>query len=164
MRYFKSIKERDPAARHALQIILTYPGFKAMFWFRVAHFFYKIHFKLLAEIITYITRRRTGIEIHPAAKIGKRLFIDHGMGTVIGETSIIGDDCTFYHGVTLGGNGYDKDKRHPTLGNNVTVGAHAQLIGNINIGNHARIGANATVVKDVAEYEVVIGPRALPKE
>jgi len=111
--YFKSIKERDPAARYALQILLTYPGVKAMIWYRVAHFFWKIHFKLLAEFITYLTRNRLGIEIHPGAKIGKRLFIDHGSGVVIGETSIIGDDVTMYHGVTLGGRGTSHGKRHP---------------------------------------------------
>ena len=159
MGYFKSIKRRDPAARHALQIIMTYPGFKAMFWHRVAHFFYKIHFKLLSEIIACITRFRTGIEIHPGAKIGKRLFIDHGMGVVIGETTIIGDDVTIYHGVTLGGRGLEKTKRHPTIGNNVIIGAHAQVLGNITIGNNVSIGANATVVNDVLSNSVVVGPK-----
>jgi serine O-acetyltransferase len=155
--YFKSIKERDPAARHFLQIILCYPGVKALFWYRVAHFFWKIHFKLLAEYITYISRCRFAIEIHPGAKIGKGLFIDHGAGTVIGETSIIGNYCTMYHGVTLGGTGHECCKRHPTIGDNVIIGAHAQLLGNIKIGNNVKISANCTVLYDVPDGQTIIG-------
>lgn len=155
--YWKSIKERDPAARHYLQIILTYPGVHALIWYRIAHFFFKIHFKLLAEIITYLVRCHINIEIHPGAKIGKHFFIDHGTGVVIGETSIIGDNVTIYHGVTLGGHGTERGKRHPTVGNNVMIGAGATVLGNIVIGNNAKIGANATVLNDVPENATVIG-------
>lgn len=157
--YFKSIKERDPAARNWFQILLCYPGVKAMIWYRVAHFFWKIKFKLLAEFITYVTRNRLGIEIHPGAKIGKRLFIDHGNGVVIGETAIIGDYVTMYHGVTLGGRGTSHGKRHPTVGNNVVIGAGALLLGNITIGDGARIGANATVIHDVDVDSTVVGTK-----
>ena len=160
--YFKSIKARDPAARNIIQILLCYPGVKAMIWYRVAHFFWKIKFKLLAEFITYLTRNRLGIEIHPGAKIGKRFFIDHGSGVVIGETSIIGDDVTIYHGVTLGGRGTEHGKRHPTVGNNVVIGAGALLLGNITIGDNAKIGANATVIHDVDVDATVVGTKGLP--
>lgn len=157
MSYIQSIKERDPAARHWLQIILLYPGVRAIFWYRIAHFFWKIHFKFLAESIMFLIRRRYSIDIHPGATIGKRLFIDHGSGVVIGETAIIGDDCTIYHGVTLGGRGTAHGKRHPTIGNNVMIGAGAQLLGNITIGNDVRIGANSTVLDDIADGQVMIG-------
>lgn len=159
IKYFKSIKERDPAARHFLQIILTYPGVQAMFFYRIAHFFYLIKLKLIAEIIMYIVKMITNIDIHPAAKIGKRLFIDHGLGVVIGATTIIGDDCTIYQGVTLGGRGHETGKRHPTLGNNVLVGAGAKILGNINIGNNAKIGANAVVLHDIGEGKTAVGPK-----
>jgi len=155
--FFKSIKLRDPAARNNLQIILTYPGVKALINYKIAHFFWKIHFKLLAELITYHTRKKYSIEIHPGAQIGKNLFIDHGTGVVIGETSIIGDNVTIYHGVTLGGRGLVHGKRHPTVGDNVIIGANAQLLGNITIGDNARIGANATVLYDVLENQTIVG-------
>lgn len=158
--YFKSIKERDPAARNCFQILLCYPGVKAMIWFRVAHFFWKIKLKTLAEFITYLTRNRLGIEIHPGATIGKRFFIDHGNGVVIGETTIIGDDVTIYHGVTLGGRGMSHGKRHPTVEDGVIIGAGAMILGNITIGQKAKIGANATVIYDVNAGETIIGEKA----
>jgi serine O-acetyltransferase len=157
--YLKSVKERDPAARNYLQIILLYPGVKAIFWYRIAHFLYKIKLKLIAETIMYFVRMIHGIEIHPAAKIGKRLFIDHGMGVVIGETAIIGDDCLMYHGSTLGGTGKEHKKRHPTLGNNVMVGAGAKILGNITIGDNAKVGANAVVLHDVPTGKTVVGEK-----
>lgn len=156
-KYFKSIKERDPAARHFLQILLCYPGVHALIWFRIAHFFWRIHFKLLAELITYLVRCHINIEIHPGATIGKNFFIDHGTGVVIGETTIIGNNCTLYHGVTLGGHGTEHGKRHPTVLNNVMIGAGATVLGNITIGNDAKIGANATVLQDVPDGATVIG-------
>jgi serine O-acetyltransferase len=155
-KYLKSIKLRDPAARNYLQILLLYPGVHALFWYKVGHFFWKIKFKFIAELISLITRFFTGIEIHPGAIIGKRLFIDHGYGVVIGETSVIGDDCTIYHGVTLGSNKYDLKKRHPTIKNNVIIGSHAQIIGNIVINDFAIIGSNAIVTKDVGEGKIII--------
>ena len=157
IKYLKSIKLRDPAARNYLQIILLYPGVHALFWYKVSHFLWKIKFKLIAELISSITRIFTGIEIHPGAIIGKRLFIDHGTGVVIGETSIIGDDCTIYQGVSLGGTGKERGKRHPTLGNNVMVGAGAKILGNITIGDNAKIGANTVVLSDVPPASTVVG-------
>lgn len=156
--YLRSVKERDPAARHYLQIILLYPGVKALFWFRVASFFYKkLHLKLLGEFIMYLVRKFHGIEIHPAATIGKRLFIDHGHGVVIGETAVIGNDCTIYQGATLGGTGKEKCKRHPTLGNNIMVGAGASILGDITIGDNAKIGANAVVLDNIEPGKTVVG-------
>ncbi len=155
--YFKSIKKRDPAARHFLQIILTYPGVHALFFYKIAHFLYKIKLKLIAEIIMWIARFITHIEIHPGAKIGKRLFIDHGCGVVIGETAIIGDDCTMYHGVTLGGRKFEHVKRHPTIGNNVMLGTGSRILGNVNVGNNVTVAANAMILKDVPDNETVIG-------
>lgn len=155
--FFASIKQRDPAARNSLEILLLYQGVHALIWHRVAHFFYKIKFKFLARLIMNVTRRTTGIEIHPAAQIGKNLFIDHGMGVVIGETAVIGDNCTIYQGVTLGGTGKEHNKRHPTLGNNVVVGAGAKVLGNITIGNNVKIGANSVVLKDVPDDCTVVG-------
>ncbi len=157
MGYFKSIKERDPAARHWLQILFLYPCVRVMFWFRIAHFFYKIKLKFIGEGIMFLLRRRYGIEIHPAAKIGKRLFIDHGVGVVIGETTIIGDDCTIYQGVSLGGTGKEKGKRHPTIGNNVMIGAGAQILGNVTIGDNTKIGANTVVLHNVESNQTVVG-------
>lgn len=159
-RFLKSIKERDPAARNYLQIILLYPGVHAIFWYRIARFFYVIKLKLIAEIIMSLVRFFTGIEIHPGAKIGKCLFIDHGHGVVIGETAVIGDYCTLYHGSTLGGTGKEKCKRHPTLKNNVMVGAGAKILGNITIGDNVKIGANAVVTFDVPDNKTVIGQKA----
>ena len=159
-RYLKSIKRRDPAARNYLQIILLYPGVKAIFWFRIARMFYVIKLKLIAEIIMYFVRTIHGIDIHPGARIGKNLFIDHGTGVVIGETAIIGDNCTMYHGSTLGGTGKEHSKRHPTLKDNVMIGAGAKVLGNIVIGNNVKIGANAVVTFDVPDNKTVIGQKA----
>ena len=162
--FLKSIKERDPAAKSTLSIILTYPGVKAVFFYRIANFFHLAGFHLLAKIISQLIRFFTGIEIHPGAKIGKNLFIDHGMGVVIGETSDIGDNVTIYHMATLGGispsiNSEDQreTKRHPTLQDNVVVGSGAQVLGPITIGKNAKIGANAVVTKDVPENGVMVG-------
>jgi len=149
--------ERDPAARSTFEIITTYPGFHAQMLHRVSHrlWLWKLHW--LARVISNITRLFTGIEIHPGAKIGSRFFIDHGMGVVIGETAVIGDDCTLYHGVTLGGTSWQKGKRHPTLGNGVVVGAGAKVLGPIEIGDGARIGSNAVVVKTVPQGATAVG-------
>ncbi|MGN1066475.1 MAG: serine O-acetyltransferase [Candidatus Fimimonas sp.] len=155
--FFQSIKQRDPSARNALEILLLYPGVKALIYFRVAHFFQKIHLKFLARALSMWCRFLTGIEIHPAAKIGKNLFIDHGNGVVIGETAEIGDNCTIYQNVTLGGTGKEHNKRHPTLLNNVIVGAGAKVLGNIVIGNNVKIGANSVVLKSVADDCTVVG-------
>lgn len=152
-----SVFERDPAARNLWEVILCYPGIHAVWGHRIAHWLWKHHFKLFARWFSQLMRGLTGIEIHPGAKIGKRLFIDHGMGVVIGETAEIGDNVTLYHGVTLGGTSLNKGKRHPTLGNNVVVGAGAKVLGAITIGENSRIGANAVVVKDVPPNAVVVG-------
>lgn len=158
----KNIKKKDPAAKNVLEIILLYPGFHALVFHRIAHFFYKIKLFFIARLISQISRFITGIEIHPGAKIGKRLFIDHGMGIVIGETTEIGDDCTIYHQVTLGGTGKDKYKRHPTLGNNVMVGTGARVLGPICIGDNVKIGAGAIVLKEVHDNTTVVGIPAKP--
>ncbi len=162
--YLESIKKRDPAAKSILSIILTYPGVKAVFFHQVSNFFYKAGFDLIARIISQTIRFFTGIEIHPGAKIGKNLFIDHGMGVVIGETSEVGDNVTIYHNVTLGGSSPSIDserqrheKRHPTIGHDVVIGSGAQIIGPIKVGNNARIAANAVVVKDVPENATMVG-------
>ena len=162
--YLESIKKRDPAAKSILSIILTYPGVKAVFFHQISNFFYKAGFDLIARIISQTMRFFTGIEIHPGAKIGKNLFIDHGMGVVIGETSEIGDNVTIYHNVTLGGSSPSIDserqrheKRHPTICNDVVIGSGAQIIGPIKVGNNARIAANAVVVKDVPENATMVG-------
>ena len=149
--------DRDPAARHVFEIITTYPGVQAIQWHRVSHWFWKRNFKWVARFLSTISRWVTGIEIHPAVKIGRRFFIDHGMGVVIGETAEIGDDCTLYHGVTLGGTSWKEGKRHPTLANNVVVGAGAKVLGPICLHDGVRIGSNAVVVKDVVAGETVIG-------
>ena len=162
--FLESIKSRDPAAKSVLSIVLTYPGVKAVFFHKLSHFFYVAGFDLVARIIAQTIRFFTGIEIHPGAKIGKNLFIDHGMGVVIGETSEIGDNVTIYHAVTLGGSSPSIDserqrheKRHPTIGNDVVIGSGAQIIGPVNVGNGARIAANAVVVKDVPENATMVG-------
>ena len=155
----RSILKRDPAAKSLLEVILLYPGYHAVLNHRVAHAFYRAHLFFLARAISQLSRWLTGIEIHPGAQIGKRLFIDHGMGVVIGETAIIGDDCLIYHHVTLGGVNLEPVKRHPTLGNNVMVGAGATILGNITIGDGARIGANAFVLHDVEPGRTVVGHR-----
>lgn len=148
---------RDPAARNRLEVLLTYPGVHALFMHRLAHGLWKRHWRLLARIIAAFSRFWTGIEIHPGACIGQRFFIDHGMGVVIGETAEIGDDCTLYHGVTLGGTSWQPGKRHPTLGNGVIVGAGAKVLGPIVVGDQARIGSNAVVVKTVPAGATVVG-------
>lgn len=151
------IKDKDPAANNILEIILCYPGLHALIAYRLAHKLYKWEIPLLPRIISYITRIITGIEIHPAAKIGRRFFIDHGEGVVIGATTIIGDDVLIYQQVTLGGTGKEQGKRHPTLGNNVIVGAGAKVLGNITLGDYVRVGAGSVVVEDVPEYSTVVG-------
>ena len=163
-RQVENIKKSDPASRNTLSIILLYPSIHAIFVYRIAHFFYKIHFYFLARLLSQISRFFTGIEIHPGATIGKGFFIDHGMGAVIGETSVVGDDVKMFHGVTLGGVGNQKGKRHPTVGNNVTIGAGAKVLGNIYIGEHANIGANAVVLKDVPPFTTAVGVPAEIKE
>ena len=157
--YINSIKQRDPAARNFIQIILTYAGVQAVFWYRISHFLYIHQFKFLAEFITYLVRSNLNIEIHPAAKIGKRLFIDHGTGVVIGATAVIGDDVTIFHGVTLGGigRGDSSGKRHPTVENNVMIGAGAKILGNITLGEGCLIGANAVVLSDVPKKSTAVG-------
>jgi len=162
--YIKSIMDRDPAAKSKLGIILTYPGVKAIFFHRLANFFSKARFTLIARIISQSSRFLTGIEIHPAAKIGKNFFIDHGMGVVIGETAEIEDNVTLYHSVTLGGispstnSGEQRGiKRHPTLKNNVVVGSGAQVLGPIIVEEFAKIGANAVVTRDVPEHAIMVG-------
>lgn len=152
----KNIMKKDPAARNILEVIILYPGFHILVFHRLAHFLYKHRFLFLARLISQIGRFLTGIEIHPGAKIGRRLFIDHGMGIVIGETTTIGNDCTIYHNSTLGGTGKDKYKRHPDLGNNVMVGAGSKVLGPIKIGNNVKIGANATVLTDIPDYTTVV--------
>ena len=153
----RAIKKHDPAASSLLEVILLYPGYHAVLYHRVAHVLYQFHFRFLARLVSQVSRSLTGIEIHPGAQIGKRLFIDHGMGVVIGETAIIGDDCLIYHGVTLGGRGEKHIKRHPSLGNHVMVGAGAKVLGNIYIGDHVKIGANAVVLHSVEPHHVVAG-------
>ena len=153
----QSVFHRDPAARNSLEVVLTYPGLHAVMLHRLAHGIWKRNFKLLARIISTFSRWLTGIEIHPGATIGHRFFIDHGMGVVIGETAEIGDDVTLYHGVTLGGTTWNKGKRHPTLGNNVVIGAGAKVLGPILIGNNARVGSNAVVTKDVPSDATAVG-------
>ena len=142
-------RAKDPAARNRLEVALAYPGVHALWGHRISHFLWKINLKLLARIHANLVRSATGIEIHPAAKIGRRFFIDHGMGVVIGESAIIGDDVMLYHDVTIGARGYDLGKRHPTLKNDVIVGAGARILGNITIGEHAVISANSVILKDV---------------
>lgn len=147
----KAVLDRDPAARTGLEVFLLYPGINAVMWHRAAHFLYKHHIKFLARWISQTVRFFTGIEIHPAAKIGRRFFIDHGMGVVIGETAEIGNDCTIYQGVTLGGTGKEKGKRHPTLGDNVMVGAGAKVLGPFKIGNNVKIAAGAVVLEEIPD-------------
>jgi serine O-acetyltransferase len=153
----RCVFERDPAARTGFEVITTYPGLHAVLMHRATHALWHAGFKWLARFLSNIARLFTGIEIHPGAQIGRRFFIDHGMGVVIGETAIIGDDCTLYHGVTLGGTSWQKGKRHPTLGRDVVVGAGAKVLGPIEIGDGARIGSNAVVVKAVPPGSTVVG-------
>lgn len=154
---FQIIFERDPAARSSLEVIFCYPGLHALFCYRVTHWLYCFGIPLIPRLISHLARSLTGIEIHPGAKIGKAVFIDHGMGVVIGETAIVGDYALIYQGVTLGGTGKETGKRHPTLGENVMVGAGAKVLGNIQIGKNVRIGAGSVVLRDVPSDCTVIG-------
>ena len=161
---FKRIREdircvfdRDPAARHWFEVITTYPGVHALLWHRLNHRLWRWHLKWLARWLSMFARWVTGVEIHPGARIGRRFFIDHGMGVVIGETAEIGDDCTLYHGVTLGGTSWRKGKRHPRLENNVVIGAGAKVLGPLTLGENCRVGSNAVVLKDVPPGATVVG-------
>jgi serine O-acetyltransferase len=153
----RTIYERDPAARNWLEVLFCYPGVQALVFHRVAHWLYHIGIPFMPRLISYLTRFLTGIEIHPGAKIGKGVFIDHGMGVVIGETAIVGDYSLIYQGVTLGGTGKETGKRHPTLGKHVVVGAGAKVLGNIQIGDNVRIGAGSVVLRDVPSDRTVVG-------
>ena len=153
----RSVFERDPAARNTLEGLTTYPGIHAVLFHRLNHAIWNLGLNWLARLLSNIPRWYTGIEIHPGAVIGRRFFIDHGMGVVIGETAVIGNDCTLYHGVTLGGTSWKRGKRHPTLGDNVVVGAGAKVLGPIELGDGVRVGSNAVVVKDVAKNLTVVG-------
>ncbi len=153
----KVVFDRDPAARSVWEVVTCYPGFHAMLFHRVSHRLWRVGLNWLARWLSHFARWFTGIEIYPGASIGRRFFIDHGMGVVIGETSVIGDDCTLYHGVTLGGTSWKKGKRHPTLGNQVVIGAGAKVLGPIVLGDGARIGSNAVVVKDVPKGATAVG-------
>ncbi|MFA5177479.1 MAG: serine O-acetyltransferase EpsC [Candidatus Omnitrophota bacterium] len=156
-REIKTAQSKDPAAKSFVEILLLYQGLHAQVAYRTGNFFYRIKLFFLARFISQLARWATGIEIHPGAKIGKGLFIDHGMGVVIGETAIIGDNVLLYQGVTLGGTGLEQGKRHPTIGNNVVIGAGAKVLGNITIGDNSYIGANAVVIKDVPVNSTVVG-------
>ncbi|WP_250658509.1 serine O-acetyltransferase [Alkalimarinus coralli] len=153
----ESVFERDPAARNTFEVLTNYPGLHALLFHRLAHALWNSGLMWLARIVSTFSRWLTGIEIHPGARIGRRFFIDHGMGVVIGETTIIGDDVTLYQGVTLGGTSWNKGKRHPTLGNNVVVGAGAKVLGPFEVGDNAKIGSNAVVTKQVPEGATVVG-------
>lgn len=162
--FLKAYKEYDPAAKSYLEIFFLYPGPRAIFFHRIAHALYQMRLYFIARLLADISRTVTGIEIHPGAKIGKRLVIDHGVGCVIGETAEIGDDCIIFHGVTLGGLKFDPVKRHPTVGNNVLIGAGAKVLGPIKIGDGARIGANAVVMKEVSPHATVVAPQSIEIE
>src|SRR6185437_14926253 len=154
---FDTVFRRDPAARSVLEILLCYPGFHAVLLHRVAHRMYGAGWYTPARMVSQLSRTLTGIEIHPGATIGRRFFIDHGMGVVIGETAEIGDDVLLYQGVTLGGTGNEQGKRHPTIGDNVVIGTGAKVLGSIRIGNHVKIGAGSVVVHPVPDYSTVVG-------
>ncbi|HHY81214.1 MAG TPA: serine O-acetyltransferase [Clostridiales bacterium] len=153
----KAILERDPAARNALEVILCYSGFHAVILHRIAHWLHNHNLKLIARMLSQFNRFLTGIEIHPAVKIGKGLFIDHGMGVVIGETTVIGDNVTIYQGATLGGTGKETGKRHPTIGNNVVISTGAKVLGPFHVGDNSKIGAGAVVLKEVPPNSTVVG-------
>ena len=153
----QSVFDRDPAARNTFEVITCYSGVQAMLFYRLTHRLWLLKLKWLARFISMLARWITGVEIHPGAVIGRRFFIDHGMGVVIGETAQIGDDCTLYHGVTLGGTTWKKGKRHPTLGNNVVIGAGAKILGPIILGDDVRVGSNSVVVKSVDNAQTVVG-------
>ena len=156
----RSIRDRDPAARSTLEVFLLYPGFHILIWHRIAHWLYGHKRFFLARLVSQMGRACTGIEIHPGAKIGRGLMIDHGMGIVIGETAEVGDNCTIYHGVTLGGTGHDKGKRHPTIGNNVLIATGAKVLGPFKVGDNSNIGANAVVLQEVPPNSTVVGIKA----
>jgi serine O-acetyltransferase len=153
----KVVFDRDPAAKNIFEVILMYPGLHAIISHRIAHFFWKLRIPFIPRMISAFNRFLTGIEIHPGAQIGRRFFIDHGMGVVIGETTIIGDNVLLYQGVTLGGTGKEKGKRHPTLGNDIVVGTGAKILGNIKIGNNVKIGAGSVVIKNVPDGSTAVG-------
>lgn len=158
LRYdIRSIRQRDPAARNSLEVLLLYSGLHALLWYRIGHFFYRHRCFFPARLFSQCGRLFTGIEIHPGAQIGRGLMIDHGSGVVIGETAIIGDDCTIYQGVTLGGTGKDKGKRHPTLGNNVMVGAGAKILGPFKVGDNSRVAAGAVVLEEIPANSTAVG-------
>lgn len=156
----RSIRDRDPAARTTIEVFLLYPGFHALIFHRPAHWLYRHRRFFLARLISQAARHMTGVEIHPGAKLGRALFIDHGMGIVIGETAEVGDNCTIYHGVTLGGTGHEKGKRHPTIGNNVLISTGAKVLGPFTVGDNSRIGANAVVLQEVPPGSTVVGVKA----
>ena len=163
----KTLKQKDPAARHTLDILLTHSGLHSVWYYRIAHFFWTIKLKMIARMISNFARFLTGVEIHPAAQIGKNFIIDHGTGVVIGETTVIGDNVLIYHGVTLGGTGNDcHSKRHPSICDDVMIAAGAKILGNIQIGYKAKIGANSVVLKDVPAYATAVGmpARIIEKE
>ncbi len=153
----KSILSRDPAARNGFEVFLLYSGFHAVIYYRISHWFYNHHMPFIARLISQTSRFLTGVEIHPAAKIGRGLLIDHGMGVVIGETTEIGDDCTIYQGVTLGGTGKDTGKRHPTIGNNVMIGSGAKVLGPFTVGDNAKIASGAVVLSEVPPNSTAVG-------
>ncbi|MBW4490797.1 MAG: serine O-acetyltransferase [Trichocoleus desertorum ATA4-8-CV12] len=163
---FRTIYERDPAARNWLEILFCYPGLQALQFHRLAHWLYGLRIPLVPRLVSQLSRFLTGIEIHPGAQIGKGVFIDHGMGVVIGETAIVGDYALIYQGVTLGGTGKETGKRHPTLGEHVTVGVGAKVLGNIQIGNYTRIGAGSVVLRNVPSDSTVVGipGRVIPQD
>lgn len=152
----RTVMEKDPSISKPFEVLLC-PSFKALIYYKISHYFYERKHLILARYISEKAKRKTGIEIHPGATIGKRLFIDHGTGVVIGETAIVGNDVTLFHGVTLGGTGKEKGKRHPTIGNNVFIGSGAKILGNIIIGNNVKIGANAVILKDVPSNVTIVG-------
>ena len=156
----RNIQRKDPAARSVLEVILLYPGFHILVYHRIAHWLYEHGHFFLARWVSQHGRHKTGIEIHPGARIGRCLFIDHGMGIVFGETTVIGDNCTIYHGVTLGGTGKDTGKRHPTIGNNVLISTGAKVLGPFTVGDNSRIGANAVVLQEVPPDSTVVGIKA----
>ena len=156
----RNIQRKDPAARSVLEVILLYPGFHILVYHRIAHWLYEHGHFFLARWVSQHGRHKTGIEIHPGAQIGRGLFIDHGMGIVFGETTVIGDNCTIYHGVTLGGTGKDTGKRHPTIGNNVLISTGAKVLGPFTVGDNSRIGANAVVLQEVPPDSTVVGIKA----
>ena len=160
--YVKAVKERDPAARSALEVLLLYQGVHALIWHRIAHWFYQKHMFFVARLLSQIARFFTLIEIHPGAQLGHGILIDHGAGVVIGETAVVGDNCTIYQGVTLGGVGTKKGKRHPTLGNNVTVGSGAKILGSFQVGDNCSIAANAVLLQPLEENITAVGIPAKP--